>query len=704
MSRAIHRVLAGWLVQRALAVNVRVKILGIALGIAAFLGGGTVLFLRGYLVRVWTDDLRVRAVEIARDNASRSTDLLLTNNLYELYALLKDAVDGNPDVRYAFVLDPDGTVLAHTFGPVFPSDLLSTRSHEFASDARIALLQSGHSRLHDVAVPIYDGRVGTLRLAVAEDRMRSQIGAVVAHITLMTALAAAFGIAAAFLLTYLLTQPIAGLLQATEAVGRGDFDHRVGVYTTDEFGALGESFNAMIGELGAVAKQRAQLLKRILTVQEEERSRIAHELHDHTGQQLSALLYRVSVVAEAPTLEAARAQMVDLEKVAATALREVRLLAFAMRPAALRDLGLAAALQHEARVFTKRYGFTVRCHAGGLDSVDIGAEAETAVYRIVREALMNTAHHARADNASVLAQVKGSTLVVIVEDDGVGYDDGAVLSGPVETRFGLLGMAERARLVGASLTFESSPGMGTTVYVELPIGDGGAAPKGEHDADTSVDRPIRVLIADDHAVVRAGLSALLDGQPDMLVVGEAEDGEVAVERVASLLPDVLLLDITMPNVGGLEALKRIHTLDVSTRVLILTMHDDAAYLRQYVQAGAMGYITKGAGGPELLTAIRAVHANRRYLDPSLAEEAVFQLLGPGPPPSMAAARAPLSNRENEVLTHVARGHTNRETAEKLDLSVKTVETYRLRLMQKLDLRSRAELVDHAIREGLLEGS
>lgn len=216
--------------------------------------------------------------------------------------------------------------------------------------------------------------------------------------------------------------------------------------------------------------------------------------------------------------------------------------------------------------------------------------------------------------------------------------------------------------------------------------------------------PIRVLIADDHAVVRAGLRALLDGQPDLEVVGEAEDGVAAAERVRELVPDVLLLDITMPNAGGMDALEKIRELNVATRVLILTMHDDAAYLQEFVQAGAVGYITKGAGGPELLKAIRAVHQGRRYLDPSLAEAAVFQLLGPETAPSMEAARAPLSAREGEVLTFVARGHTNRETAEKLGLSVKTVETYRMRLMQKLDLRGRAELVDYAIREGLLEDS
>ncbi len=216
--------------------------------------------------------------------------------------------------------------------------------------------------------------------------------------------------------------------------------------------------------------------------------------------------------------------------------------------------------------------------------------------------------------------------------------------------------------------------------------------------------PIRVVIADDHAVVRAGLWALLDGQPDIQVVGEAEDGDAAAERVDALMPDVLLLDITMPNVGGLAALRRIHAMGGRTRVLILTMHDDAEYLQEFVQAGAMGSITKGAGGPELLKAIRSVNRGRKYLDPSLAEEAVFQLLAPDQAASMDAARAPLSAREGEVLALVARGHTNRETAEQLGLSVKTVETYRMRLMQKLGLRGRAELVDYAIREGLLEGS
>jgi len=174
-----------WLLTRALAVNIRSKILGIALGIAVFLGSASIVFLRGYLVKAWTEDLRLRAVEIARENASRSTDLLLTHNLYGLYDVLRRTVDGNPDVRYAFVVDPDGYVVAHTFGATFPTDLLSVRSVRVADDAHIALLQVGRSRLHDVATPIFDGRMGTLRLAVSEDRTRDQIRNVLANITMM---------------------------------------------------------------------------------------------------------------------------------------------------------------------------------------------------------------------------------------------------------------------------------------------------------------------------------------------------------------------------------------------------------------------------------------------------------------------------------------------------------------------------------------
>jgi two-component system, NarL family, response regulator NreC len=212
---------------------------------------------------------------------------------------------------------------------------------------------------------------------------------------------------------------------------------------------------------------------------------------------------------------------------------------------------------------------------------------------------------------------------------------------------------------------------------------------------------IRVLIADDHAVLRAGLRMLIGAQPDMEVVGEAADGDEAVVKARELHPDVALMDVTMPGSGGIGAIQRIRSDSPTTRVLVLTMHDVPAYLRSALAAGASGYVVKRAADAELISAIRSVHRGRTVLDPTLAtmvvQAAVTKKPTPGAPGPAAHA---LSPREREVLDLVAQGFTNQQMADHLGLSVKTVETYRSRLVEKLGLRSRAELVRYALDSGL----
>ena len=213
---------------------------------------------------------------------------------------------------------------------------------------------------------------------------------------------------------------------------------------------------------------------------------------------------------------------------------------------------------------------------------------------------------------------------------------------------------------------------------------------------------IRIVIADDHTILRAGLSSLLSAQPDMEVVGEAVDGEEAVAQALATEPDVLLLDISMPNSGGIQAISRIREASEGTRVLILTMHDDQAYLRSALAAGGSGYLVKRAADTELLAAIRTVHQGRSYIDVSLDEGALRPVhLGDGAGKGNAQPLSILSERERQVLEFVALGYTHKEVAERLSVSVKTVETYRGRLSDKLGLRSRAELVRYAIDAGLL---
>jgi DNA-binding NarL/FixJ family response regulator len=221
--------------------------------------------------------------------------------------------------------------------------------------------------------------------------------------------------------------------------------------------------------------------------------------------------------------------------------------------------------------------------------------------------------------------------------------------------------------------------------------------------------PIRVLLADDHTVLRAGLKALLEAEPDIEVVGEAKDGAECIERVVQLEPDIALLDINMPNCNGLEALAQLHELCPDTKVLVLTMIDDLAYLRQVLAIGGAGYVLKQAAGDELLSAIRTVQDGGVFLHPQHAmalaanesDSAVSQTDAP-PMDEQHARLQALSDREAEVFRLVALGHTNGEIAELMFLSVKTIETYKGRLMKKLDLRTRSELVRCALDLGILD--
>ena len=199
-------------------------------------------------------------------------------------------------------------------------------------------------------------------------------------------------------------------------------------------------------------------------------------------------------------------------------------------------------------------------------------------------------------------------------------------------------------------------------------------------------KKIRLLLADDHAILRAGLRMLLDAQPDMVVVDEAADGEEAVQRALVSRPDLAIVDLTMPGLSGVLP---------ATRLLVLTMHDDPAYARVALAAGAAGHVVKDSDSAELLAAIRAVHRGRTFVQ--VGSEGVEALTA-----TDLALRLPaLSPRERQVLELLARGHTNREVADRLALSVKTVETHRSRLSDKHGLTSRADIVRLALALGLL---
>lgn len=208
---------------------------------------------------------------------------------------------------------------------------------------------------------------------------------------------------------------------------------------------------------------------------------------------------------------------------------------------------------------------------------------------------------------------------------------------------------------------------------------------------------IRVLVVDDHAVLREGIRALLAKQSDITVVGEAGSGAEAVEQAQALKPDVILMDISMPGIDGMEATRRIKAHTPAARILVLTQHEDEELIVPMLQAGAAGYIFKRAGGAELVDAIRAVQHEGAYIHPRVARALMHQVSRVEEP-----SEPHLSEREKEVLTLIAQGLTGREIAEKLCLSEKTVVAHRTSIMEKLDLHHIADLVRYAIREGLVK--
>lgn len=216
-----------------------------------------------------------------------------------------------------------------------------------------------------------------------------------------------------------------------------------------------------------------------------------------------------------------------------------------------------------------------------------------------------------------------------------------------------------------------------------------------------LDQKIRILVADDHAIYRRGLQALLEAEPDTVIVGEAADGEEAVTKAQELLPDVIIMDIGMPKMSGLEATRKIADLGMPSRILVLTVHAEEEYLLPVLRAGAFGYVTKNSADADLVQAIRTVQRGEAFLYPSAIRMLLTAFVHRASREELGAYHE-LSEREREVLMLTAQGLTNRQIAERLSVSTKSVDTYRARLMEKLNLRKRSDLVRFVLKGRLLE--
>ncbi len=431
------------------------------------------------------------------------------------------------------------------------------------------------------------------------------------------------------------------------------------------------------------------LSRRLFEVQEEERRRLARDLHDDVGQALTALKIQLESVARAGGEAAARSRVDECVDTVQHTLERVRQLSLSLRPPQLDDLGLAAAvrshLDRQARVAG------LQAHFETEDAPqELAPDTETACFRVAQEAINNVLRHARARNLWVRLFTAGGRLAISVRDDGKRLRPrlGArALGQRLEPRPDRHGGAHgaRRRLVRAALG--ARPGHDPARH--LPGGGGQQGARGGM---------IRVLLADDHALVRAGIHSLLQGMREVQVVGEASSGEEAVELADRERPDVVLMDIAMKGITGLEAAAQMRERYPEVRVVILSMHAGEEYVLQALRAGAVGYLLKDAATGELELALRSVMRGESWLSPSVSRQVVEGYMH-----RTGGETAPevLTARQREVLKLVAGGKSTKEIAFLLNLSVKTVETHRAQIMERLGIRDVAGLVRYALRTGLV---
>jgi signal transduction histidine kinase len=454
------------------AFSVRSKIMGIVVALALLLGVGVAVQVRTVFLHALEERLQEQSISVARDVAARATDMILVNDLFALYQLLEETRSNNPDLRYAFVVGQDGTVLAHTFGVGFPTELIEQNVPRGDDHHQTVLLETDEGPVWDTAVPIFDGRAGYARIGFSENSIQNSIALLTSQMVLTTVLVSAIGIVAAAGLTWIVTRPILQLKEAATAVGHGDFSQRLNPWANDEIGQLTAAFNGMTAELAQAEQERAereqlrsQLLEKVIAAQEDERRRIARELHDETGQALTSLIVRLQMMTYLCANPELKIQVEELRQLTVQTLDGVHNLSVELRPSALDDLGLTAALERYIQEYQRHTAVEVDFVVMGLEE-RLPPPVETALYRMVQESLTNIARHAQAETASVLLERRPDRVRAIIEDDGVGFNPAVAKNGE---RLGLYGMRERAELLNGQLTIESTLGQGATIYIEVPL-------------------------------------------------------------------------------------------------------------------------------------------------------------------------------------------------------------------------------------------
>ena len=492
------------------------------------------------------------------------------------------------------------------------------------------------------------------------------------------------------------------------------------------------AINTRFVKQGELESQRLRMQAwKLVEVQEIERNRIARELYDEVSQPLTGLRFLLDMVGQVPP-ETAAIKLVEVQTLADDLMQRVAMLSHRLRPVMLDYLGLIPTLLWYFEQYSAQSQVHVTFKHADVET-RMQPELETAIYRIVQEALNNIAQHAGVSDAYILLQASKNTLYLVIEDGGIGFAVDSVMNSGVA--IGLSEMFERARALEGQLAIESRLGLGTRITATLPLVvkqieatvPSTAAPAIRSPAQLQQSAFIRqgnsaltqvpskegthhrhhapgitIVLVDSHDIVCQGLKALLEMKSGFSVIGEADNGLDAADLVEKLQPDVLLLELMLPGLSGLDVTRQVRQRSPNTKVLMLSTQTHGAYVQEALRNGAAGFALKSSSVTELLQAVQDVASGRHYLSPLLSQQAI-EFYGKEASAEDAAADPyrSLTDREREIFHLAAEGYKNAELADRLSISPRTVETHRANLMRKLGLRTQTDLVRYAIRRGIL---
>ncbi len=437
-----------------------------------------------------------------------------------------------------------------------------------------------------------------------------------------------------------------------------------------------------ISEYRQMVANLHDLTKHLQNVREEERTRIGREIHDVFGSILTALRTDLDWLSKKVTTEPMHDRIRSLYELTGEAIETAQKVSTNIRPNVLDDLGLYSAIEQIICEFEQRTN--IQCHltSSAINTPKFDKSRETSIFRIIQEVFTNITRHAQATIVYVELNEVDNEIIIEIKDNGIGITKEQLLN---PKSFGIVGMKERAKQLGGQLVIQKTLSQGTAITLQIPIN--------YHQNKTI----IRVLIADDHALFRDGLKRMFGETSDIVVAAEAENGCDVLSKITECEWDVLLLDINMPDMSGLDVLKEISR-NNTCRTLILSMYSEDEYAIRAIRAGAAGYLTKDSPADLLISVIRRISDGGKYVNPGLAEKLLFNL----PLDTEVLLHTAFSARELQIFKLIAAGKSPTEISEKLSLSKRTVSTYRFRILEKMKMQNNSQLIRYAIQHNLIE--